>query len=119
MAVSQAPNMVYDFGEIPDYCRKFTVQGKNGYSFNQEIKDAILFEYHDIVNENSLPDLDIILIRDVVSFLPESEQKRIISCFSEKLKNRGIVILGRNEELSGVIWQSFADDPVSGYFHNV
>jgi purine-binding chemotaxis protein CheW len=119
MAVSQAPNMVYDFQEIPEYCRKFTVNGQNGYSFNQEIRDSILFEYHDIVNENSLPDLDIILVRDVISFLPESEQKRIISSFSEKLKNRGIIFLGRNEELTGVIWHSFTDDPVSGYFHNV
>jgi purine-binding chemotaxis protein CheW len=119
MAVSQAPNMVYDFQEIPEYCRKFTVNGQNGYSFNQEIRDSILFEYHDILNDNSLPDLDIILVRDVISFLPESEQKRIISGFSEKLKNRGIVFLGRNEELTSVIWHSFTDDPVSGYFHNV
>ena len=118
MAVSQAPNMVFELEEIPEYCRQFMVHGTNGYSFNQEVKDSIVFEYHDIINENSLPDLDIILVRDVISYLPASEQSRITSDFSDKLKDRGIVILGRNEELTGAVWNSFADDPISAFSHN-
>jgi purine-binding chemotaxis protein CheW len=117
MAVSQAPNMVYELEDLPDYCRPFAVRGSNGYSFNQVIKDSIVFEYHDIVNENSLPELDMILVRDLISFLPAADQTRIINGFSERLKNRGVVIAGRNEELTGVIWQSIADDPVSAYLH--
>jgi len=118
MAVSQAPNMTFELEELPDYCRSFMTRGTNGYSFNQAIKDSIVFEYHDVVNENSLPEIDIILIRDVVSFLPAQEQARVIADFSEKLKTRGIVIMGRNEELTGVLWQSMADDPVSAYLHS-
>jgi len=117
MAVSQAPNMIYELNELPDYCRHYTVHGQNGYSFDSSIKDSIVFEYHDVTNENSLPELDIILARDIISFQPANVQTKIISDFSEKLKNRGIVILGRNEELFGVIWQSIADDPVSAYLH--
>ena len=118
MAVSQAPNMTYELDEIPDYCRSFTAHGKHGYSFNQEIKDAIVFEYHDIANENAIPDLDIILARDLISFMPDSEQKRVIEMFSEKMKNRGIVFLGRNEELSGIMWHAMADDPISAYLYS-
>jgi len=117
MAVSNAPNMFYELEELPDYCRPFTVRGQNGYSFDQAIKDSIVFEYHDVTNENSLPDLDIILARDIISFLPEADQAKIIAGISEKLRNRGIIILGRNEELNGIIWQSVADDPVSAYMH--
>jgi len=118
MAVSQAPNMVYDLEDIPEYCRSYTVHGSNGYSFNQVIKDSIVFEYHDVINENALPELDIILIRDVVSFLPSQEQIKAMESFSEKLKNRGIIIVGRNEELTGATWQSISDDPVSAFIHN-
>jgi len=118
MAVSQAPNMVFDLEELPEYCRPFMVRGSNGYSFSPVIKDAIVFEYHDVTNENTLPEVDMILVRDIVSFLPGQEQARIIEDFSEKLKNRGIVIMGRNEELTGLLWQSIADDPVSAYMHN-
>ena len=117
MAVSQAPNMIYELDEIPEYCRAYMVHGKNGYSFNQEIKDSIVFEYHDITNENVLPDLDIILARDILSFIPESEQTKVIEKFSEKLKNRGIVFVGRNEELTGIMWNGIADDPISAFMY--
>jgi len=118
MAVSQAPNMTYDLEQIPDYCRPFVVRGNNGYAFNQLIKDSIIFEYHDITNDNTLPEVDIVMVRDVLSFLPEQEQQRLITDFSEKLKNNGVIILGRNEELNGVVWQSVADDPVSAFLHS-
>ena len=119
MAVSQAPNMVFDIEEIPEYCRSYMVRGTNGYTFDKSIKDSIIFEYHDIMNENALPELDIILVRDVISFLPAADQARIVAGFSEIMKDRGVVILGRNEELNGIVWQSIADDPVSAYLHTV
>jgi purine-binding chemotaxis protein CheW len=118
MAVSQAPNMVFELGDVPDYCRPYMVRGKSGYSFDQTIKDSIVFEYHDIKNENAVPDLEIILVRDVLSYLSAEDQVRIVENFSERLKNRGVVFLGRNEELSGVMWQSMADDPISAYLHS-
>ncbi len=59
-----------------------------------------MFEYHDIANTNSLPDIDIIFARDILSFLPELSQKTIISDFKEKLKGNGVVIVGSNEDLS-------------------
>jgi purine-binding chemotaxis protein CheW len=117
MAISQAPNMLFDLEEIPEYCRRYTVHGPNGYSFDPSIKDMIVFEYHDVTNENTLPDIEIILARDVLSYLQKNEQAKVIEDFSEKLKNRGVAILGRNEELVGAIWQSMADDPISAFAH--
>jgi purine-binding chemotaxis protein CheW len=118
MAISQAPNQVFDLEDLPDYCRAFMSNGKNGYSFNQEIKDAIVFEYHDILNDNPLPALDFILARDILSFLPGQEQEKMITAFAEKLKNRGMVIIGRNEQLQGGEWLQTAADPVSVYLRN-
>ncbi|MDR2079606.1 MAG: chemotaxis protein CheW [Treponema sp.] len=118
MAISQAPNQVFDLVDLPEYCRSFTVNGKNGYSFNQEIKDSIVFEYHDVLNDNPLPALDFILARDILSFLPAQEQEKIIAIFAEKLKDRGMTILGRNEQLQGGEWLQMAADPVSAYLRN-
>jgi purine-binding chemotaxis protein CheW len=118
MAISQAPNLVFDLVDLPEYCRSFTVNGKNGYTFNQEIKDSIIFEYHDILNDNPLPALDFILARDILSFLPGQEQEKLIAVFAEKLKSRGMVILGRNEQLQGGEWLQMATDPVSAYLRN-
>jgi purine-binding chemotaxis protein CheW len=118
MAISQAPNMTYEMDEIPDYCHDFIVKGKNGYTFTQAIKDAIVFEYHDVLNENPLPALDIILARDVLSYFSEQDQNRVIEGFSEKLKEPGLVILGKNEELSELNWTSISKEPVSMFMHN-
>jgi len=118
MSVSQAPNMVFENDDVPNYCKPYMVRGKTGYSFNQEIKDSIVFEYHDVVHDSTLPDLDIILVRDLLSYLSEEDQDRLVERFSEKLKDKGIIFLGRNEELTGIVWQSMADDPVSAYLHS-
>ena len=113
MSISQAPNMVFDMEDVPEYCRGFVVKGKNGYSFDSEIKDSVTFEYHDILNENPLPELDIILVRDVLSFLQVSDQEKIVAGFKEKLKNYGIVMMGKNEMLPGADWEFVGREPVS------
>jgi purine-binding chemotaxis protein CheW len=118
MAISQAPNMIFDLDDLPEYCRDFTTKGRNGYSFNQAVKDSIVFEYHDILNDNPLPDLDIILARDILSFLPVQEQEKLTAGFGEKLKSRGLVILGRNETMPASGWRSVAKDPVSAFVQN-
>jgi len=118
MAISQAPNMVFDLEDVPKYCHPFMVQGKNGYSFNQVIKDAIVFEYHDVLNENPLPDLDIILARDILSYFPAADQSRLVDDFNEKLKDQGLVIVGKNEEIFGTNWTSVSSDTISAFVHN-
>jgi purine-binding chemotaxis protein CheW len=115
MAISQAPNMTFDLDEVPEYCRGYMVKGKNGYSFDQTIRDSVVFEYHDILNDNPLPELDMILVRDVISYLPPQEQEKLTAGFAERLKSHGIVLPGRNEELPGDAWRSFGVDPVSAF----
>jgi purine-binding chemotaxis protein CheW len=117
MAISQAPNMVFDLDDLPEYCRGFMTKGRSGYSFSQAVKDSIVFEYHDILNDNPLPDLDIILARDLLSFLPVQEQTKMVAGFGEKLRSRGIVILGRNETLSGNGWKPVGNDPISAFLN--
>jgi len=94
--------------------KPYLVKGVDGsYTFSKEIKDMILFEYHDCSNQNVVPDVDIILARDVLSFVPVDMQNHLISEFNESLKQTGIVLLGRNETMpkqSG--WARFADSDV-------
>ncbi|MDR0554084.1 MAG: chemotaxis protein CheW [Treponema sp.] len=118
LSISNAPNMVFDLDDVPEYARAFMTRGKNGYSFNQVIKDAITFEYHDVLNGNVIPDMDIILVRDLLSFFSVQDQDKIIAEFEEKLKKRGVVVLGKNEELPPDGWQSIGRDPVSAFMRD-
>ena len=66
-------------------------------TFAQEIKDSIMFEYHDCKNTNVLPMLDVIFARDFLSFVDTKSQENILSEFFEKMKGNAIAIVGENE----------------------
>lgn len=100
LAISNAPMLGFPENIISPVYKPYLVQGVGGsWSFNQTIKDMILFEYHDCANQNSVPNMDIIVARDVLSFMNPKLQTALIGEFTEKLKDNGIVILGRNEAL--------------------
>lgn len=106
LSISNAPLLTVPLadaqGWLSPYVQK-TVTGE--YAFKQEIKDIVMFEYHDINNSNALPMTDIIFARDVASFLPLEAQKTVLGDFEEKLKGNGILFLGENEHiLGGMNW---------------
>ncbi len=100
LSISNAPMLsVNDVGDSSRY-RKHMVQGVNGsWAFNEAVREMILFEYHDCNNQNNVPNMDIIVSRDVLSFLNPKQQMTLIQDFSEKLKDNGTVYLGQNEAM--------------------
>ncbi len=98
LSISNAPMLSVNDSEASPRFKPWLVKGTGGaQSFNQSIKDMILFEYHDCTNQNAIPNMDIIVCRDVLSYMPASKQTALIEEFSEKLKDNGLLILGRNE----------------------
>ena len=100
--VSNAPLMSVPADVANDWYAPFITKKANGdFTFTPEIRDSIMFEYHDCANTNSLPACDIIFARDLLSFLPQSSQQSVVADFAEKLKGNGIVFVGQNESLAG------------------
>ncbi|MCL1817720.1 MAG: chemotaxis protein CheW [Spirochaetaceae bacterium] len=105
LAISTAPNLIFHEDEVPDYLQPYVAVGKNGASFQMDFKSKILFEYHDAMHSNTLPDMDFIVARDVVSFQSPENQVRMMGGFHEKLKPSGVLILGDNEKpLDPSLW---------------
>ncbi len=99
--ISNASLLSIDPAFANDWYAPYVTHKANGeYTFTQEIKESIMFEYHDCTNTNALPLTDIIFARDVLSLLPTDAQASLIEDFTEKLKGNGIVILGENEALA-------------------
>ena len=100
LAISNAPMLA-----VPDdiasgiYESYITKTASGNLTFSKEIKDMILFEYHDCAHQNAVPDMDIILARDVLSFMNPNVQRTMIEEFREKLKDSGLIILGHNEAM--------------------
>lgn len=104
--ISNAPLLTVPDSEAQGWLSPFVQKGVTGeYTFTQEVKDIIMFEYHDIANSNALPMCDIIFARDVVSLFTPEAQKNVLSDFEEKLKGNGILFLGENESVgTGMSW---------------
>ncbi len=101
LSVSNAPLMNLTDEASTSWYQPYTTRTASGdYTFSKEIKDEIMFEYHDCVNTNNLPPIDIVFSRDLLSFLPESSQNTVLTEFNEKLKGNGIIIVGENEDIS-------------------
>lgn len=113
LAISMAPNMVFP-DNVPEVYRQFLSKGRNGLSFIQAIKDSIFFEFHDVLNSNPLPPLDLVLCRDLLSLLSPVDQGRLLDDFYEKLKPTGLLILGANEA-PGSGWVSVGSGAVRAY----
>lgn len=100
LAISNAPMLSVDPQQVSPRYKPWLVQGVGGaWTFNQTIKDMILFEYHDCTNQNAVPPMDVIVVRDVLSFMNLKQQASMMADITEKLKDNGIVLLGANEAM--------------------
>jgi purine-binding chemotaxis protein CheW len=113
LAISMAPNMIFP-ENVPDFYRPYMVKGRNGFVFSQALRDSIFFEFHDVMNANTLPPLDLILCRDTLSFVAPNDQKRLIGDFFEKLKPNGLLLCGTNEGM-GEGWSAAGTGAVKAF----
>ena len=98
--VSNAGLMSVPANLASDWYSPYLTKKANGeYTFSQEIKDSIMFEYHDCKNTNALPAVDVIFARDILSLLDEKAQESVVADFIEKMKGNAIAIIGENEDM--------------------
>lgn len=120
LAISTAPNLVLQPETIPSYLLPYTAKGKQGIGITSQLKDRIFFEYHDILHVNVVPECDLILARDLVSFLSPADQAKVLEEFHDKLKPNGILILGNNEEpMETDRWVRIQNKNFSAYRKNI
>jgi purine-binding chemotaxis protein CheW len=118
LQISTAPNLVFHPDEIPPEWEDLTVKGKNGLTFRSDIKEMILFEFSDVLSVSSMPKMDIIVARDLLSFQNKEDQERILERFDEVLKPGGVLVLGDNEDVGdGRVWESLDAGPVNMFNH--
>ncbi len=110
LSISTAPNLILAEEAVPDYMQEFTIGTANGVTFSAGIKEMILFEYHDIRHESGVPDVHIVVCRDLLSLLEPEVQQRVLTKFYETLVNGGVLIVGDNEQLNDdTRWQPVSD----------
>jgi purine-binding chemotaxis protein CheW len=100
ISVSNASLMTVPQKFADDWYAPYVAKTASGnYTFSPDIKDMVLFEYHDFMNMTAISVADAVFCRDVLSFLSAQAQQTLLNDFAEKLKGNGIVILGDNETI--------------------
>ena len=115
LEISTGPTLVVQKGQVPPCYDKYLVEIQGGFQFNSEIKESVVFEYHDATNGNTLPPIDLILCRDLVSFTSPENQQKLIREFNEQVRGGGLLVLGGNEVLNSPEWQPVQSGSVKGF----
>jgi chemotaxis protein methyltransferase CheR len=73
-----------------------------GYKVSEELKKMVVFDYHNLMNENGAKDFDVIFCRNVLIYFDAPTQKRVIDRFYRSLLPSGYLFLGHSETLQGI-----------------
>ncbi|MBN1523943.1 MAG: chemotaxis protein CheW [Spirochaetales bacterium] len=117
LSISSAPTMSFAPEMIPEYLEKsgFLKESGKNFVFGPEFRDLLYFEYHDARHAGTLPELDLIVARDLLSFFDLHERQKILADFTEKLKPGGLLIIGEHEELTAPGWKKIEGNHIAGY----
>lgn len=80
------------------------------YQVVKEVRDKVEFMRHNIMTAEEYPPADLILCRNVMIYFTREEQERILSRFAQALPERGALVLGRSETMTGNIRRYFKSE---------
>jgi two-component system CheB/CheR fusion protein len=88
-------------GEIPRHLQeKYVIQLAEGFQVNEKIRDSVVFAKHDLLQDPPFTNMDIVSCRNMLIYLLDEAQQRVLASFTHALKIRGILWLGPSETLS-------------------
>jgi two-component system, chemotaxis family, CheB/CheR fusion protein len=106
IAVQQARAAVYK-GSIetdvsPSRLRRFFHKVDGGYQISKTIRDLCIFSTQNIFNDPPFSRMDLVSCRNVMIYLSQALQKRVIPVFHYALNPVGYLMIGSTEGLLGV-----------------
>lgn len=88
---------------VPEnYLKKYFTEKQNGYQINQEIRDLIKFDYHNLKFDSGKKNLDVVFCRNVLIYFDEVAQKAVIDRFWSAMDDHSYLFIGHSESLFGM-----------------
>src|SRR5436309_7110 len=82
--------------------RRFFGKVEGGYQINKNIRDMVVFAKQDLAKDPPFSKLDLISCRNVMIYMAQVLQKRILPLFHYVLNAGGILFLGSSETVGGI-----------------
>src|SRR5262249_5459668 len=81
--------------------RRFFQKVDSGYQISKTIRDSCIFSTQNVFNDPPFSRIDLISCRNVMIYLGQSLQKRVIPVFHYALNPSGFLLIGNTEGLLG------------------
>ena len=103
-ALAQARHAIYrekDLQPLSSQQREqyFESLGKDEYVFRTDLRRAVIFGRHDLVQDAPISRLDLLVCRNTLMYFNSETQGRILNRFHFALNNTGVLFLGKAEML--------------------
>jgi two-component system, chemotaxis family, CheB/CheR fusion protein len=83
----------------PERLRRFFIRGNLRYQINQTVRDLCVFSRHNMVSDPPFSHLDLVSCRNVLIYLDNALQRRVLPILHYALKGDGFLFLGASENI--------------------
>lgn len=102
-ALVEARQAIYHTRQIeslpPELLKKYFEQSGDRYSFHRELRRAVIFGRHDLVQDAPISRIDLLVCRNTLMYFNAETQTRILARFHFALNEGGFLFLGKSETL--------------------
>lgn len=84
-------------GVSPERLQRFFLRTEAGWQVGKTIRDACIFARHDLARDPPFSAIDLVSCRNVLIYMEEYVQKRILQTFHYALRGKGFLLLGTSE----------------------
>lgn len=83
----------------PERRRRYFTRIDGNYSINPSVRELCVFARHDLIKDPPFSKLDLVSCRNVLIYMEQVLQRKIVAAFHYALKPTGMLLLGRSESL--------------------
>jgi two-component system CheB/CheR fusion protein len=102
-ALTQARQATYSAKTVadlaPDLLSQYFERVRTPYVFRSDLRRAIIFGRHDLMQDAPMPRLDLIVCRNTLRYFNAEVQSRVLARFHFALNDHGFLFLGKAEML--------------------
>ncbi len=84
----------------PERLARFFVRVDRGYQMQKQIREACIFARHNITQDPSFGNMDLISCRNVLIYLDSELQRKVLPVFHYSLNATGLLLLGSAESIT-------------------
>jgi two-component system CheB/CheR fusion protein len=83
----------------PAWLQSYFIRDEDGYRVRKSVRECIVFSAHDLLRDPPFSRIDLISCRNLLIYLTQSTQKRVIQTFHYSLNPAGLLFLGNAESV--------------------